>query len=95
MNYVDENHVQHLIHVISTKYNSTCEWIGNIVLGYILIWNYTATYVRLSISRYIEKTFQHLNYTSSTKQQFSIQDYIPFTIPLKKTNNPEIKLHLS
>ena len=60
--YYSEDDANHLKNALFSKYKGTCDMSGKSFCGFALDWNYKDGYVDISMSGYVKKALQKLQY---------------------------------
>ncbi|EJK53767.1 hypothetical protein THAOC_26721 [Thalassiosira oceanica] len=74
--YVGEEHAQHLIDVLRADYKITEDWEGGKYIGIDLEWDYDKRQVHLSMPDYVIKALEELGYTFPGKRQDSPHPHV-------------------
>ncbi len=86
--YVGEEHINHLIKCIKSKYKLTKDWVGDLYCGIKLNWDYITPTLDISMPGYIKKLLQKYEHRVPSKPQ-----HCPY-YPASKQYGAKAKAHL-
>ena len=87
--YVGEQHAQHLLETLRQHYEVTTDWDGKKYIGMDLEWDYTKRTCRLTMDGYVEAVLQKYGHPKPTKPQPSPHKHKPIVYGQQTQETPE------
>ena len=69
--YIDNNHAQHLIDTLKTRYELSINWSSSLYCGITLEWNYAQIYANTSILKYVPTQLTTFDSKKPSKPQYT------------------------